>query len=163
MTKILLFLFAVFFGVSPMMAQEHSLVTIHRLSGNDLQVAISSLGKLTFDGDAVCLISKSDEVLACEPRCNMKSISFVDAEIVEAVSNLQNNNFQITVFPNPTVDIIHIQGLEAPATLRIFDLQGKICKTFFIKDTESTCNIADVPQGVYYLQINTNILKLIKQ
>ena len=130
------------------------------ISGGDLQVAISSLGKLTFTDESVCLVSTSGEELACEPRSNVKSISFVKTQT--GLTNVQERE-QITIFPNPTADLLHIQGIETPTTVRIFDLQGKICKTFSINELEHTCNIADIPQGTYYLQINTQIVKLIKK
>lgn len=161
--SLFLLLLASLCGVLSVMAQEQSLVTIHKLSGNDLQAAVESLGKLAFNDGDVCLISKSGDVLACEPCSNVRSISFVDTTLVSALPNLQNSSKGITIFPNPTVDFIRIQGLETPTTVRVFDLQGRVCKSFFITDDETKCSVADIPQGVYYLQINTNILKLIKQ
>lgn len=157
-----LFQLAVLCGTLSGIAQEQPLVTIHKLSGSDLQVAISSLGKLTFTNDTVCLISTSGEELACEPQSNVKSISFVAEAPSMGLSNVQERG-QITIFPNPTADLLHIQGVETPTTVRIFDLQGKVCKAFPINELENTCNIADMPQGTYYLQINTHIVKLIKQ
>ncbi len=73
----------------------------------------------------------------------------------------------ISIYPNPVKKVLTIE-LEnnSKATARITDIQGKELRNFTING-KSTINIADLTQGIYYIQISNSkgsrTIKFLKQ
>ena len=65
-------------------------------------------------------------------------------------------NFRVS--PNPTNDMLTIQGKSTNELVSIFDLTG----TTVLSTTESTFNISQLPAGIYYVNINGTCQKVIK-
>ncbi|MCE5305802.1 T9SS type A sorting domain-containing protein, partial [bacterium] len=78
------------------------------------------------------------------------------------------SNYNVSVFPNPASDYLHIdQSEENISHIEIINLQGQVIKTQRILGNQSTLNLTTVSAGVYILKIYTNsgfvVKKLIKQ
>jgi hypothetical protein len=65
-------------------------------------------------------------------------------------------NFSIS--PNPTNDILTIQGKAANEVINVVDLNG----TIVLSSTDSTLNISQLPTGIFFLNINGTCQKVIK-
>jgi myo-inositol-hexaphosphate 3-phosphohydrolase len=63
----------------------------------------------------------------------------------------------VVVYPNPTQDILMIQGIEEQA-LRVFDLQGRLLKT----ENGTQMNVSNLAEGTYLLQVGTQVVRFIK-
>lgn len=63
-----------------------------------------------------------------------------------------DNNTTITVFPNPTKDILTINSEKYLQKSVLYDVFGKLVKTF---ENSKIIDIADVSTGVYILKITT--------
>lgn len=59
----------------------------------------------------------------------------------------------ITIFPNPTTDILNITGNEKVKSLEILDFTGK--SVTLVNDTKKI-NVQSLPQGIYLLKITTD-------
>jgi len=59
---------------------------------------------------------------------------------------------QVSVYPNPTSDIIYIKGLEKVEKIRVLDFTGRILKE--VKGDQ--INIANLPKGQYIVNFYTN-------
>jgi hypothetical protein len=59
----------------------------------------------------------------------------------------------VTIYPNPTTDVINIVSDETIEQLRLFDLQGRELK--FVKNI-SLIDLSLLPKGVYLLTIKTD-------
>lgn len=62
------------------------------------------------------------------------------------------------VFPNPTKDVINIEG-DLPegtesAKIFLFNTTGQILKTDTYSGTEKPINVSDLKAGIYYLEVN---------
>ncbi len=66
----------------------------------------------------------------------------------------QTSNNDIKIFPNPTQDIITIQGLDQLDKLRIFDITGHQKKINYL--SSDRINVAHYSQGIYLLEILSN-------
>jgi uncharacterized delta-60 repeat protein len=89
--------------------------------------------------------------------------------------NEKNNaaivNKKISLFPNPTSNILTITGLDlhAPTTISIIDNDGKvISKTISANQSNYTVNVSNLKSGMYFLQLTENgktttVLKFLKQ
>ena len=72
-----------------------------------------------------------------------------------------NNTFK--VYPNPASDYINITSeISGEAEVNIFDMTGRCVKNTRINDmSNATINISDVEEGVYFININGNVMKLV--
>jgi hypothetical protein len=70
--------------------------------------------------------------------------------------NEETTNFSVS--PNPTNDILTIQGKSANELVSLVDLKG----TTVLSSTASTLNISQLPAGIYYVNIHGTSQKVIK-
>ena len=68
------------------------------------------------------------------------------------------NEKEISVYPNPTSNILYINGLNKHEKVHLFDTNGKLVKS--CQETELDMN--DLSNGIYLLQIRTQVVKVIK-
>ncbi len=74
---------------------------------------------------------------------------------------LSNNDFEIdnsvSIFPNPTTDMLNVKADSSIHSLEIYDIQGRIVLTKLIDQREVLINISHFKVGTYFLKINTEI------
>ena len=148
MKKILLF----FALICSLQMMAINLVVEHR-SGADLLQDISLIGKWVFVGEDLQLLDKQGNTLAVEPLADIKKITF---SVSTATENVQTN--AILVYPNPTQDVLMIQGIEAQ-TLRVYDMQGRLLKV----ENGTQVSVGNLAEGTYLLQIGTQVVRFIKK
>ena len=148
-----LFLFLAFVCSIQMMALN--LVVEHR-TGADLLKDIALIGKWVYEGDNLLLLDKAGDVLATEALANIKKITFSTSGPVTNVENVDSNS--ILVYPNPTQDVLMIQGIDAQA-LRVYDLQGRL----LVQEEGTQVDVNHLAEGTYLLQIGTQGVRFIKK
>ena len=81
--------------------------------------------------------------------------------IGDGIVEFANNDFK--VYPNPASDFINITSeLNGEAEVNIFDMTGRCVKNVVINDmNNATINISDIEKGVYFVNINGKVMKLI--
>lgn len=148
-----IFLFFAFLCSLQVMALN--LVVEHR-SGAELLQDIALIGKWVYVGDDLQLLDKDGNVLATEPLANIKKITFSVSGSMTSVEDVQPSN--IVVYPNPTQDVLMIQGIEAQA-LRVYDLQGRM----LLQQEGTQIGVSQLSEGTYLLQIGTQVVRFIKK
>lgn len=151
MKKIFLF----FAFVCSLQVMALNLVVEHR-SGAELLQDISLIGKWVYVGNDLQLLDKAGHVLATEPLANIKKITFSVSGSMTSVEDVQPSN--IVVYPNPTQDVLMIQGIEAQA-LRVYDLQGRM----LLQAEGTQVGVGQLTEGTYLLQIGTQVVRFIKK
>ena len=148
--KIVLLAIAILCGMNVLATN----LVIERYAGAEMVQDIAVIGKWVFVDTNLQLLDKEGNVLATEPLDNVRKIVFSDEPT--AVDNVEKGS--IIVYPNPTQDVLYIQGIEAQI-LRIFNMQGNMLQT-----TEGTqVSVSHLPTGTYLLQIGTQVVRFIKQ
>lgn len=93
----------------------------------------------------------------------------VSTEIVEPLSVGEFENNRFSIYPNPTKDIIHVNGKEEIKKLSILDLNGRLLNEINYARSQTTAQISmsDYQVGLYFLSIETEksiyTHKIIKQ
>ena len=151
MKKIFLF----FAFVCSLQVMALNLVVEHR-SGAELLQDIALIGKWVYVGDDLQLLDKAGNVLATEPLANIKKITFSVSGSMTSVEDVQPSN--IVVYPNPTQDVLMIQGIEAQP-LRVYDLQGRM----LLQQEGTQIGVSQLSEGTYLLQIGTQVVRFIKK
>ena len=71
----------------------------------------------------------------------------------------------LSVYPNPTNNVLNIKIDESLSTIQLKDITGKLVKTFQANSTQ--LNIAEFESGIYFLEIanetNKSVIKVIKK
>ena len=132
-----------------------NLVVEHR-NGTDLLQDVALIGKWVYVGEDLQLLDKAGNVLATEPLANIKKITFVMPGNTTTTENVAEST--ILVYPNPTQDILMIQGIEAQS-LRVYDLQGRLLKA----ENGTQVQVSDLTEGTYLLQIGVQVVRFIKR
>ena len=151
MKKFALLLVYLCFALS-MMATE---LVIIPYSGNEMQEDIGIIGKLVFVDNTMQLLDKSGNLLASESVTNIRRITFRDS-VSDALENIVPA--EIRVYPNPTQDRLIISGVEEEM-LRVYDLQGRQV----LQAEGHEVYVGNLSNGVYLLQIGTQVVRFIKQ
>ena len=131
-----------------------NLVIEHRSGAEEMQ-DIATIGKLVFVGENIQLLDKDGNILATEPIANVKKICFAPPTNTNVNDTLVNT---ILVYPNPTQDVLMIQGAESQ-TLRVYNLQGSLLLTQW----GNQISVGNLPDGTYLLQIGTQVVRFIKR
>ena len=76
---------------------------------------------------------------------------------VDGIDEISDNVIQI--YPNPTSDFIFIENIE-PQLVTIYSLDGKLIKTI---ENANVVDVRDLDKGVYLININETILKMVKR
>ncbi len=95
---------------------------------------------------------------------NWFSISYLGAESPKKATTLaEDKKCDITIFPNPATDWLHISGVDDDTQLEIYTTTGKLIKT----SQGNAINVESLQHGIYLIQIksdnSTTIGKFIKR
>ncbi len=97
------------------------------------------------------------------------AVNTIESPVFASVNNV-NNNLSVSVYPNPTKDIVNFKLAQnvGEATITLVDLSGKIVYTdVILSESKLTLNLSDLSKGIYMYKIyenntgNSNIGKLI--
>lgn len=97
---------------------------------------------------------------------NLSAFGYYGDVFVHKMSSMTTgvteNSFknQVTVYPNPTEDIIRISTVDNTLPMTLYDLQGRIMQS--CSSTPSFLNIKDLPLGMYFLKIGNSTVKIQK-
>lgn len=87
--------------------------------------------------------------------CKLKSVS---QHLI--ITDIKEYDFEklINIYPNPANDYVYINcniSDYSTCNISIYNLQGSLVKTEKFKDYHQRINVADIANGVYYLQITS--------
>ena len=69
----------------------------------------------------------------------------------------------IRVYPNPTADMLIIDGVTAKQEIAIYSLNGAKVLSTQSQEGTNTIQVSDLPNGVYLLRLSNETFKLIKE
>lgn len=70
----------------------------------------------------------------------------------------------ISVYPNPGTGLFHISGLNQNSTIHVVDAQGRIVgfTQNTISNKEVSIDLSTMPNGIYLLKVENNVIRLVK-
>jgi len=109
--------------------------------------------KSVFDDDVLCGRNSPPETLRRE-----ESLPEALAELKKQPDQSFWENLEVSVYPNPARDVIHIAFSDQPKGVvetRLFTLQGKPVdrRTFGVANSNFSLSTQHLPSGMYFLQI----------
>jgi len=80
--------------------------------------------------------------------------------------SIEENPLQtLTIYPNPSTGIFNIktENLTEATFFQITDISGKIIQTGILETTETTIDLSNTANGLYFLNAGGTLVKLVKQ
>ncbi|MFZ9587470.1 MAG: T9SS type A sorting domain-containing protein [Crocinitomicaceae bacterium] len=77
---------------------------------------------------------------------------------VRSSAGIDKANTNLSISPNPANDVLHIQGSAENEVIRVIDVNG----TIVLSTSETNVNIAHLPSGIYFVQVQGQCQKVIK-
>ena len=95
-------------------------------------------------------------------RDNLSDYQDVQFTVWAGVSDVQESNWQLFIYPNPANHIIHIDGDVLGLTYELLDIRGKnILGSSTLE--ESRINVSSIKSGVYFLTLQKLEERLVKR
>ncbi|WP_294245677.1 T9SS type A sorting domain-containing protein [uncultured Chryseobacterium sp.] len=130
-------------------------------TGSSQDYTITAGGKLYFSGNNLLVKTSGSAADVSIPTGIIKKITF--ASSVLALRETEASKNQILLYPNPSADFIRISsGEKDPLKVKIFSVEGRLVLSGTFHSGEDI-DISSLQQGFYLVQVNTNIIKLIKK
>lgn len=131
--------------------------------------AWKKLGLVTASTNKTAFHFTDEQPYLGENYYRIKLISIAKEVMFSSVRRVIFEEGSIRIYPNPVVDLLHVawnedQQLTTP--ILIYDIMGRIVKKFDTKAAISstiTLDLKNIPQGLYFIQIETNQQKLISK
>jgi hypothetical protein len=158
------------------MNSSHPVVA--RLNGNILECYFENIYLDTGGHGNVLMKIKTLSTLQHNTTVSNQAQIFFDYNAA-VVTDYAHTNFQllelddfdidetITVYPNPTDDVIHITAKSHITSVQLFDVQGRLLRTLLNDALTATLNIGQQSSGIYMLKIasesGSKIHKIVKK
>jgi len=128
---------------------------------------IGKTGKDFKGGDNISCIMISDLVCADPDSAISNSLPIGDDIIILGVNTINGKN-NYKVYPNPTYNELHIEGLPLGASIQLCDVLGKVVQQSVSQDTNEVLQMGTLSSGAYLLLItdkegNRAAMKVLKQ
>lgn len=151
---LLLFLYAGYFS-----AQTTIKVTYYTGSSQDYTIAAG--GKLYFSGSNLLVKTSGSAADVSIPTGIIKKITFSSS--VLATQEIVTKKDQIRLYPNPSADFIRISSDGKDALeVKVFSAEGRLVLSGTFHPDEDI-DLSSLKEGFYLVQVNNNIIKLIKK
>jgi hypothetical protein len=62
---------------------------------------------------------------------------------------------QLTLYPNPVTDVLHINSTEIINEVSVFDIHGKVVKSIDVNSQSIEINVTHLPAGMYFVKTQT--------
>jgi len=101
-------------------------------------------------------------------RCKMNNAQFPDLTLVYEVEiklvNIEEpNEISFTVLPNPAQDKLTIHHSKEIGNISLYDLSGRLLRSFTVDETNTVLDISDLDIGIYFITVDGKTVKFIKE
>lgn len=151
-TLLLTFIFGM---LSYSFAQDQ--LRLESLSGRDYQEAIASIGRMTVSDNVLRIYAHDGSILVSKDLLDIDKITFGDMASFNAMEDIN-----VRVYPNPTQDVLFVDGLPVNTVVRLFSVDGRLLETIQTSTRQTQLQVSTLPRGTYLLQMDTRIVRFIK-
>ncbi len=117
--------------------------------------------KIVFDKPGELSVTFTDGTSRSYELTSFQRIYFTEGSSTESFSPLGNK--EMYLYPNPVSEILYVKGLTKGASYKIYNLQGSVYMEGETSEGEIFANVIDLPQGIYFLSTEGEVVKFIKR
>ncbi len=141
-------------------AYAQNQLRVEFLSGSDYYRAISTIGRMTVSDDVLRIYAHSGQLLVERSLSDIDKITFGVSGGEDALNDVKDQNLR--VYPNPTQEVLFVDGVANDAAIRLFSVDGRLLETLHAEGQQVQMQVGTLPRGIYLLQIGTDIIRFIK-
>ena len=154
--KMLLLVFAILSVGDTVKAQQTEIqAVITRHNGDEQIYQLNENDRISFPNDETLVITQNGTDIQI-PISEIRKITFD-----EVLATAENEAKNIGIFPNPADNSFTVSGINEVRQLKIYSIDGRLVKQETVGCGQSI-DITELPQGLYYVNINKQNFKLIK-
>ena len=154
--KMLLLVFAILSVGDTVKAQQTEIqAVITRHNGDEQIYQLDENDRISFPNDEILVITQN----GTDIQISISEIRKITFD--EVLATAENEAKNIGIFPNPADNSFTISGINGFQQMNIYSFDGKLVKCEII-DCGQSIDITELPQGLYYVNINKQNFKLIK-
>jgi hypothetical protein len=138
-------------------------LVVRAKGGAESIFTLSGVRKITFSTGAMS-IWKTDGIQSPFNITTVQKLLFAMQSPITTVVKNTTTNKSITVYPNPTTDVLFIKGAVATSQAKVYNLSGiaqSVPSTFLADGFQ--LNVSALPQGLYLIQLEGQTIKFHKQ
>ncbi len=79
-----------------------------------------------------------------------------------SIEEINDLNFNLSVYPNPTQEILHVE-LNQKSNYSIIDMFGKVIKTGKVQEGQNELDLKNFQAGIYFLKLSNDSGSVIKK
>jgi len=141
---------------------ENNKLLIKFKDGSDFLIGIKSVKNFAFLG-GLTILSLNDTAFVLKyvfSKQNMQGMYF--QTVIDNVPTV-NETANAFIYPNPTKGIIYFKGLSSePVAIRLYNMSGVQVFSARVSSSVQSVNIDFLPRGIYLVNANGQLSKLIK-
>jgi hypothetical protein len=138
---------------------QSAIINIIRWDNSEKKVEMDALRKLTFTADDLVLNYQAGLVENIA-KAEIRKVVFGTSTSVKPL-NLLNT---IQVYPNPTREFITIKNIpDTPLQVVVYSITGSQVLNVQMNSSNQQINVSNLPNGLYYLKVNNQVIKFTKQ
>ena len=154
--KMLLLVFAILSIGNTVKAQQTEIqAVITRHNGDEQIYQLDENDRISFPNDEILVITQNGTDIQI-PISEIRKVTFN-----EVLATAENEAKNIGIFPNPADNSFTISGINGFQQMNIYSFDGRLVKQETVGCGQSI-DITELPQGLYYVNINKQNFKLIK-
>lgn len=154
--KMLLLVFAILSVGDTVKAQQTEIqAVITRHNGDEQIYQLNENDRISFPNDETLVITQNGTDIQI-PISEIRKVTFN-----EVLATAENKAENIGIFPNPADNSFTVSGINEVRQLKIYSIDGRLVKQKTVGCGQSI-DISELPQGLYYVNINKQNFKLIK-
>lgn len=162
MKKQILIIGALLCGSLLLQATGVQSLVVQPKTGSQNTFALNDIQKITFSSGTMSLI-KTDATQSDYTISEVQKLWFAMVNTT-AISEVTSASSNLAVYPNPTADVLFIKGAAASSQAKVYNLSGialSVPSTHLADGLQ--LNVSALPQGVYLIQIDGEIIKFQKR
>ena len=138
-------------------------INVQLLTPNNLQEISKVLGKTVFVENKIYVYDSQDNLILKTSLCPEMAM-IVDAESQQmTIRTCDGGEMFINVDTSIDNQLININGITAGDVVRVYSINGTLLKQMVATENMTTLPVDDLSAGTYLIQINSVVLKVLKQ
>lgn len=140
---------------------EMSLV-VRPISDAEKITALSHVGKLVYSGDSLFLYDNTQALIYSEELAKVQHVRYSDEEPPIVVGDgTVDNELQVSVYPNPTIDLLFIDNMKGE--IRLYTADGRLLQVLEGDEDRIEVDMSAYPAGIYLLFCGGEAFNVIKK
>ena len=144
-----------------MHATDVQSLVVQTKGGSESVQALGGVRKITFSGSTMSVVKKDDTQSDYYTISNVQKLLFGlrSTSVINEVSTSS-----LKAYPNPAKEVLNVDGISKVNNLHLYNLTGsELSVPYSLVNNGLQISTDNLPQGLYLLQVNNQVIKFQKR